>query len=102
MRWLRWTLTVGAAVVMIIGIPATASAAGYTGTVSGVEYSYSATMGKFAGAASGDLPGVWRATVVHTPLSPHATITSGDLRLEMTGSGESSAVRAAFRDGTVR
>jgi hypothetical protein len=103
MWWLRGVLAVAAAMVMIVAVPGVATAApGYSVAVHGVEYSYSATLGRFAGTASGELPGLWNATVEHTPLSPHATITGGQLRLELTGPGDGGTVRGAFQSGTIR
>ena len=57
------------------------AAQSYTDTVSGHEYYATSTDGKFAGTATGSLPGTWNADVQHTTLciscSTTATITGG-------------------------
>jgi hypothetical protein len=63
-------------------VPAAASAA--TDTVAGTEIAFTSTRATFVGRANGDIPGYWRATVDHTPLSPNATITGGSFTLLTT------------------
>ena len=86
------------AAVVITATAAFAVKPGYHDTVSGAEYSATATEGRFAGYASGGLPGLWNADVVHTPLSGSpvsATITGGSFSIA-TGGG---VVNGAFDKG---
>jgi hypothetical protein len=69
-------------------LPISALAASYTDNVGGIEIYATSTEGVFTGVASGQLPGVWSATVFHTPLAgtstdptQHATITRGSFKL---------------------
>ena len=87
--------------------PATAAAAQtYSDTVSGYEYAFTSTDGKFAGTASGALPGSWNADVQHTPLclscTPTATVTGGSFSLATTRNGLAALVSGAFVGGTVQ
>jgi len=87
--------------------PATAAAAQtYSDTVSGYEYAFTSTDGKFAGTASGALPGSWNADVQHTPLclscTPTATVTGGSFSLATTRNGLPALVSGAFVGGTVQ
>ena len=95
------------AFVFVIGISlctaATATAAQtYRDTISGYEYAFTSTDGRFAGSASGSLPGLWETDVRHTALclscTPTATITGGSFSLA-TGSG---VVSGKFTGGTVQ
>jgi hypothetical protein len=92
---------------LVLGITlwaaATATAAQtYNDTISGYEYAFTSTEGRFAGTASGALPGLWEANVRHTPLclscTPTATITGGSFSLA-TGS---RLVSGTFTGGTVQ
>ena len=70
------------AALALLVVPATAAAAQtYSDTISGYEYAFTSTDGRFAGTESGALPGTWHADVQHTPLSlsctPTATIAGG-------------------------
>ena len=74
------TLLALALAVIALCITASAVAANtYSDTISGYEYYFTSTDGRFAGSASGALPGSWNADVQHTPLclscTPTATIT---------------------------
>jgi hypothetical protein len=87
--------------------PATAAAAQtYSDTISGYEYAFTSTDGKFAGTASGALPGSWNADVQHTPLclscTPTATINGGSFSLATTHNGIPAVVSGAFVGGTVQ
>ena len=95
------------ALVFVIGISlwtATAATAAqtYNDTISGYEYAFTSTDGRFAGSASGALPGLWETDVRHTALclscTPTATITGGSFSLA-TPSG---AVSGSFTGGTVQ
>src|SRR4029453_7574536 len=77
-------------VMLAVAAPSGALAAQtYSDTISGHEYYYTSTDGRFAGTASGALPGAWNADVQHTKLclscTPTATITGGSFSLA-TGS----------------
>jgi hypothetical protein len=87
--------------------PATAAAAQtYSDTISGYEYAFTSTDGKFAGTASGALPGSWNADVQHTPLclscTPTSTVTGGSFSLATTRNGLPALVSGAFVGGTVQ
>ena len=73
----------------------------YTDAIVGREFFATSTVGGFAGAASGDLPGSWYAVVEHTPLSPGATITGGQFGLSTTIGGQPATVTGTFSGGTV-
>ena len=95
------------AVVLLLVAPATAAAAQtYNDTISGFEYAFTSTEGRFAGTASGALPGSWNANVQHTPLclscTPTATITGGSFSLATTHNGFPALVSGAFVGGTVQ
>ena len=78
----------------------------YNDTVRGHEYFASSTDGKFAGSASGALPGYWNADVQHTPLclscTPTATITGGNFELGTTLNGSVTLVTGSFTGGAVQ
>ena len=85
----RRTLLVIALAVLAMSLPRTVGAAQtYNDKISGHEYYATSTDGKFAGSASGALPGDWNADVRHTPLclscTPTATITGGSFLLVTT------------------
>jgi hypothetical protein len=95
-----------AALVLLVA-PATAVAAqSYSDTISGYEYAFTSTDGKFAGTASGALPGSWNADVQHTQLclscTPTATITGGSFSLATVHNGVPALVSGAFVGGTVQ
>jgi hypothetical protein len=89
---LRKTLLVVALAMLALSAPASVGAAQtYNDTISGHEYYATSTDGKFAGAASGALPGYWNTDVRHTALclscTPTATITGGSFELATSISG---------------
>jgi hypothetical protein len=95
------------AVIAAAIVPAHASASStYSDTLSGYEYSASSTDGKFAGTASGSLPGSWNADVQHTALclscSPTATITGGSFSLSTVIHYVPTLVTGRFTGGTVQ
>lgn len=103
MRWLGWMIPALAALAAVImGPVSVAAAATYPDSVSGYEYAATSTQGRFAGAAPGALPGVWSATVDHTPLGTVATITGGDVYLATYQNGVPTLVTGHFTGGTVR
>src|SRR4051794_24539235 len=74
----------------------------YTDTLKGTEVGFTSTQGRFAGYASGDLPGAWAATINHTVLSPNATITGGTFTLDTIIGSSTRTVNGTFaRGGTV-
>lgn len=86
MRSLRWIVPALVAVVAMLLVPGSATAATtYRDQVKGFEYSATPTVGKFAGTATGQLPGAFNATVVHDLLSPTVgdpvAITGGSFAL---------------------
>ena len=73
-----------AALAALLFLPGSALAARtYADQVKGIEYSATTTVGKFAGTATGALPGTWQASVVHDPITaaPKAPITGGSFQL---------------------
>jgi len=99
--------------LLIIGLiaaaiaPAAANASStYSDALSGYEYWASSTDGKFAGTASGSLPGSWNADVQHTALclscSPTATITGGTFSLSTVIHYVPALVTGRFTGGTVQ
>jgi hypothetical protein len=103
---LRATTLIGIA-ALALAVPAVASAAGtYNDTISGHEYYYTSTDGRFAGTASGALPGGWNADVQHTKLClsciPTATITGGSFSLATALRGVPTPVTGRFTGGTVQ
>ena len=85
---------------------ANAAAATHRDSVAGAEYRATSTDGRFAGAASGELPGTWKADVHHTALciscSSTATITSGSFTLATIVDGLPALFRGSFSGGTVQ
>ena len=95
------------AVLTLLVTSATAAAAQtYSDTISGYEYAFTSTDGRFAGTASGALPGAWNADVQHTPLclscTTTATITGGSFSLATTHNEFPALVSGAFVGGTVQ
>ena len=101
MRWLGWTVPIMAAAALFIS-PAAAMAATSPDSVSGLEYAATSAQGRFAGIASGALPGAWSVTVDHTPLRTSAAITGGDFHLATRLDGTLTVVTGDFTAGTVR
>ncbi|GAA1270838.1 hypothetical protein GCM10009609_37440 [Pseudonocardia aurantiaca] len=101
MRILRWIVPTLVAVAALLLVPGWAFASTVsTDQVNGLEYSATSTVGKFAGTATGDLPGAFTATVAHAPLDPRpgmsVPITGGSFTLYsrriITGSFSGGAV----------
>jgi hypothetical protein len=91
------------ALLVLCSIPSSALAAPtYNDGIKGHEYFFTSTDGRFAGYATGDLPGAWNADVQHTPLclacTPTATITGGSFSLATTY----TVVTGSFTGGTVQ
>ena len=105
MRWLGRAFSILAAAAALTLVPATAIAAtasAYSDPISGFEYAAAVTQGSFAGAALGDVPGAWSATVDHTPLGTWATITGGGFSLVSYRDGALTTITGAFTAGTVQ
>jgi hypothetical protein len=92
-------------VLALCGSPSALAAQTYSDTISGYEYYFTSTDGRFAGSASGALPGSWNADVEHTPLcsscTPTATITGGSFSLATILNGGYALVTGEFTGGTV-
>jgi hypothetical protein len=90
------------AAVVFFSATSSALAQTFNDTIRGHEYFFTSTDGRFAGTASGALPGAWNADVRHTPLclscTPTATITGGSFSLA-TGY---TLVTGSFTGGTVQ
>jgi hypothetical protein len=93
---------VAAAVALLAGPAAAMAATTSTDSVSGLEYAATSAQGRFAGIASGALPGAWSVTVDHTPLGTSAAITGGDFRLATRLDGTLTVITGDFTRGTVR
>jgi hypothetical protein len=107
MRVRRTLLVVALAIVAASAATASARAAQtYQDRVTGHEYYFTSTEGRFAGTASGDLPGAWNAVVRHTPLCvschPTATITGGSFSLTTVLHGVPALVVGSFTGGSVQ
>jgi hypothetical protein len=101
------TITLLAVAALALAAPTAALATPtYSDTISGHEYYYTSTDGRFAGTASGALPGGWNANVQHTKLclscTPTATITGGSVSLATTLHGIPTLVTGKFTGGTVQ
>jgi len=98
----RLILVAAALAALALGAPATAAAQTYTDTLTGYEYAFTSTDGRFAGTATGALPGAWEADIRHSQLclscSPTATITGGSFSLGTTY----SLIVGHFTGGTVQ
>ena len=101
------TITLIGALTLALAAPVSALAAQTrSDTVSGHEYYYTSTDGRFAGTAAGALPGAWNADVQHTKLclscTPTATITGGSFSVATTLGGVPTLVTGKFTGGTVQ
>jgi hypothetical protein len=102
MRWLGWMVPIVAAAALFISPAAAIAATTSPDSVIGLEYAATSAQGRFAGIASGALPGAWSVTVDHTPLGTSAAITGGDFHLATRQHGTLTAVTGDFTAGTVR
>ena len=102
MRWRGWTVPVVAAAALVISPAAAMAATTSTDSISGLEYAVTSAQGRFAGIASGALPGAWSVTVDHTPLGTFATITGGDFHLATRLNGTLTVLTGDFTRGAVR
>jgi hypothetical protein len=102
----RLIILLAATLALLAATPAAVAAQTYSDTVSGYEYAFTSTDGKFAGSASGSLPGAWNADVRHTQLclscTPTATVTGGSFSLATTHNGAPALASGAFVGGTVQ
>ena len=91
-----------AAIVFFSATSSALAAQTYNDTIRGYEYFFTSTDGRFAGNASGTLPGGWNADVQHTPLclscTTTATITGGSFSLATVY----TLVTGSFTGGTVQ
>ena len=94
---------VAALAALLVLAPAAAAAASeasaVTAQIGGLEYAATDTEGRFGGAANGEVPGAWLATVVHDPLTEGTAvpITGGSFTLRSTAGD----VHGTFVDGQV-
>jgi hypothetical protein len=99
-------LALALAVVALCASASALAAHTYSDSISGYEYYFTSTEGRFAGTASGALPGSWNADVRHTPLcsscTPTATITGGSFSLATTLNGSFALVTGRFTGGAVQ
>ena len=99
-------VVLAATALAFVGTAPSAAAATYTDTISGYEYYATSTEGRFAGSASGALPGYWNADVVHDPLClscpTTAEITGGSFTLATILNGLYTVVTGTFTGGTVQ
>ena len=91
-----------AAAALFTGPAAAMAATTSTDSISGLEYAATSAQGRFAGIASGALPGAWSVTVDHTQLGASAAITGGDFHLATRLGGTLTVLTGDFTRGTVR
>ena len=91
-----------AAAALFISPASAIAATSFSDSISGYEYTATTVQGRFAGLASGALPGAWSVTVDHTPLGTSAAITGGGFHLATRLDGRLTAVTGEFTGGTVR
>jgi hypothetical protein len=86
--------------------PAATSAAASSSTLSGYEYAFTSTDGKFAGTSAGALRGPWQAEVKHTALclscTPTAKIDGGAFKLAAIHDGRPGIATGTFVGRTIR
>jgi hypothetical protein len=93
-------LAAGAA--LLTGPAAAVAATTSPDSISGLEYAATPAQGRFAGIASGALPGAWSVTVDHTPLGTSAAITGGAFHLATRLDGKLTVITGNITRGTVR
>ena len=102
--FLLMTVVIGSATAF--ALPADAKrpqTATYSDGVTGVETYATSTEGRFTGIATGDLPGVWQAVVIHDRLSgtAPAAITGGSFSVATVLDGSPTTVSGSLTGGTV-
>jgi hypothetical protein len=107
MKRFRLVLAVVATTIAISLTPLTAVAATtkiYHDSVGGVEVYATSTEGRFTGQASGKLPGVWYADVIHEALGSTASpkIRGGAFDLSTSLDNQPTLVTGQFTAGTVK
>ena len=94
------------AVFALIALLGATAAAASSSTLSGYEYAFTSTDGKFAGTAGGALRGPWQAEVKHTALclscTPTAIVEGGAFKLASIHNGRPAVATGAFVGGTIR
>lgn len=102
---LRTIALLGVALLALAAPTGALASQTYSDTISGHEYYYTSTDGRFAGTASGALPGAWNTSVQHTKLclscTPTATITGGSVSLATTLRDIPTLLTGTFTGGTV-
>jgi hypothetical protein len=106
MRALKRLAVVAVAVTALCAAATAKAGQTYFDTIRGYEYYFTSTEGRFAGTATGALPGSWNARVHHTPLCyscvPTATIDGGSFSLATVFNGQPALVTGNFTGGTVQ
>jgi hypothetical protein len=107
-RLLAGRVSVSMALVAAAFVVPAAAFAGETSSanITGFEYHATSTDAKFAGTASGALPGSWNADVHHTALclscATTGTITGGRFLLATVLDGIPTLITGSFTGGTVQ
>src|ERR671937_2218561 len=98
-------VAVALAALVALSPSAAPAATAYSDSITGTEYFFTSTEGRFAGKAYGDLPGYWNTVVDHTPLAigstPTATITGGNFELTSTLSSVPTLITGVITGGTI-
>src|SRR5438105_9278503 len=99
----RGLLSMVVVITAMAVVPAVALAATtYTDSIAGAEVYATSTEGRFAGAATGSLPGSWFIDVTHDPLTTTTPrITGGSFSLTTAVNGQLATVRGNFAGGSV-
>jgi hypothetical protein len=103
---LRSITLIAVGILALAGPAAALASQTHSDTSKGAEYYFTSTDGRFAGTASGSLPGAWNANVDHTKLclscTPTATITGGSFQLATSVHDTPSLVTGSFTGGSVQ
>jgi tetrahydromethanopterin S-methyltransferase subunit E len=98
-------VAVALAALLALSPGAVPAATTYSDSITGAEYFFTSTEGRFAGKAYGDLPGYWNTVVDHTPLAigstPTATITGGNFELTTTLNSVATLITGDITGGTI-
>jgi hypothetical protein len=99
-------LAIVVALAALAGSAAAGGSATSSSTLSGYEYAFTSTNGKFAGTSAGALRGPWQAEVKHTALclscTPTAKIDDGGFKLASIHNGRPAVATGPFVGGTIR
>jgi hypothetical protein len=99
-------LAAAVALAALAGSAAAAGSAASSSTLSGYEYAFTSTDGKFAGTSGGALRGPWQAEVKHTALclscTPTAKVVGGGFKLASIHNDRPAVATGTFVGGTIR